>query len=48
MLITSGSSRVKKRRIIIRMIEVGSTTLQDLLNLINIIIHWQFDIALTG
>ena len=28
MLITSGSSRVKKRRII-RMTEVGSTTLQD-------------------
>ena len=42
LLITSGNSRVEKR---IYMIEAGSTPLQGLLNLINIITHWQLDIA---
>ena len=45
MLITSGNSRVEKR---INMIEAGSTPLQGLLNSINIITHWQLDIAFTG
>ena len=44
-LITSGNSRVEKR---INMIEAGSTPLQGLLNSINIITHWQLDIAFTG